>query len=207
MRLILVRHGQSEANANGVVQGRLDFGLSELGSVQARLTAERLKDEQIDRILTSPLKRAAETARAIAELKGMTVEPEPALMEYDVGAISGLTGAQIREQYPEVTSAFAYGRRPAFPGEEGRDTFRARLEGVMESLGQQEGSVLAVAHGGVVSALCHLVVGLDLHRPGIFNVANCSLTEIGRDRSGRHVLRSHNDTCHLRELVTTIDRG
>lgn len=207
MRLILVRHGQSEANASGIVQGRLDFGLSELGALQARLTAERLKDERVDRILTSPLKRAADTARVIAEMKEMRVEPVPALMEYDIGAASGLTGPEIRERYPEVTSAFAYGRRPTFPGEEGRDSFAARLETLLESIKPSDETLVAVAHGGVVSALCQIIMGLDLHRPGIFNVANCSLTEMVRDPAGRMVLRRHNDTCHLDELVTTIDRG
>lgn len=207
MRLILVRHGQSEANASGIVQGRLDFGLSELGALQARLTAERLKDEAVDRILTSPLKRAADTARVIAEIKGMLAEPEPALMEYDIGAASGLTGPEIRERYPEVTSAFAYGRRPAFPGEEGRDAFAARLGALLATIEPANQTVVAVAHGGVVSALCQLIMGLDLNRPGMFNVANCSLTEIARDRGGRIVLRRHNDTCHLDELATTVDRG
>lgn len=207
MRLILVRHGQSQANASGIVQGRLDFGLSELGALQARLTAERLKDEAVDRILTSPLKRAADTARVIAGIKGMLAEPEPALMEYDIGAASGLTGPEIRERYPEVTSAFAYGRRPTFPGEEGRDAFAARLGALLAAIEPANQTVVAVAHGGVVSALCQLIMGLDLNRPGMFNVANCSLTEIARDRSGRIVLRRHNDTCHLDELATAVDRG
>lgn len=207
MRLILVRHGQSEANASGIVQGRLDFGLSQLGLAQARLTASRLEQETIDRILTSPLRRAADTARVIAEVKGLAVQPEPALMEYDVGAVSGLTSAEIRERYPDVVSAFAYGRRPAFPGEEGRDAFAARLAGILANIAESDETVVAVAHGGVVSALCHMTVGLDLNRPGMFNVANCSLTEIIRDAAGRHVLCRHNDTCHLDGLVTVIDRG
>ena len=207
MRLILIRHGQSEANASGIVQGRLDYGLSELGLRQAELTAERLKHETVDRILTSPLRRAADTANAIAEMKGMEAVPDPALMEYDVGAASGLTGAEIRERYPNVVSAFAYGQRPAFPGEEGRDVFAARLAGVLASIETSGETVVAVAHGGVVSALCHMIVGIDLHRPGMFNVANCSVTEIVRDRTGRNVLRRHNDTCHLDGMVTVIDRG
>ena len=207
MRLILVRHGQSEANANGIVQGRLDYGLSGLGVVQAKRTAERLRHEQVDRVLTSPLRRASDTAAVIAAARGIVIEPEPALMEYDVGEVSGLTGAQVRERYPNVLNAFAFGQRLVFPGEEGRDVFAARLAGVLKALESSAETVVAVAHGGVVSALCHMVVGLDLNRPGIFNVGNCSITEIVCDRTGRHVLRRHNDTCHLEGMETAIDRG
>jgi hypothetical protein len=53
----------------------------------------------------------------------------------------------------------------------------------------------------------HLVVGLDLHRPGVFQVGNCSLTELATDRAGRLVLVRHNDMCHLEGLETTVDRG
>jgi len=209
MRLILIRHGQSEGNASGVVQGRLDFGLSELGERQALATSLRLRDAKIERIITSPLRRAAETARAIAEPHGLLVEPEPALMEYDIGVVSGLTGAEIRERHPEVAAAYARGERPRFPGEEGREAFRQRVSAVVHAI-HEAGStetIVAVAHGGVVNAVCGIVLGLDIRRPGVFQVANCSLTELVTDRTGRLVLRRHNDVCHLDGLMTSNDRG
>ncbi len=208
-RLILVRHGQSEGNASGVIQGRLDFGLSSLGERQAAETARRLREEKVDRILSSPLRRAAQTAELIAEPHGLVVEPEPALLEYDIGAVSGLTSAQIRERHPEISAAYARGERPRFPGEEGREAFTARLGAVLDVIGSRssEMTVVAVAHGGVVNAICALVLGVDMRRPGVFQVANCSLTELITDRSGRFVLRRQNDVCHLSGLVTEADRG
>ena len=209
MRLIFVRHGQSEGNASGVVQGRLDFGLSELGCRQAEETARRMKQEPIDRVLASPLRRAAETARFIAEAHGLVVEPEPALLEYDIGAVSGLTGPEIRARHPEVSAAYARGERPRYPGEEGREAFHARVSALLESLGQHRSNdaIVAVAHGGVINAVCAIVLGVDVRRPGLFQVANCSLTELATDRSGRFVLRRHNDACHLDGLLTTVERG
>ena len=59
------------------------------------------------------------------------------------------------------------GERFLFPGEEGRDHFHARLAAALRRLREEEGTTIAVAHGGVISAMCHLVVGLDLHRPGV----------------------------------------
>ncbi|MCZ2108183.1 MAG: histidine phosphatase family protein [Dehalococcoidia bacterium] len=209
MRLILIRHGESEGNASGVVQGRLDFGLSERGERQAMATAARLHDLEVERIIASPLRRATETARAIAEPHGLAVELEPALMEYDIGIVSGLTGAEIRERHPEVAAAYARGERPRFPGEEGREAFRQRIAGLVDSIHRSESAetVVAVAHGGVVNAICGIVLGLDIRRPGVFQVANCSLTELVTDRAGRLVLRRHNDVCHLDGLLTTTDRG
>lgn len=209
MRLILVRHGQSEGNASGVVQGRLDFGLSELGYRQAEETARRMKHEPVTRILTSPLRRASETARLIAGSLGMAAEPEPGLLEYDIGVVSGLTGAEIRERHPEFFAARARGERPKYPGEEGRDVFQARVLALLQTLRaeQADGTTVAVAHGGVINAACAIVLGVDLHAPGRFQVANCSLTEIVTDRSGSFVLRRQNDVCHLDGLLTTVDRG
>lgn len=207
MRLLLIRHGQSEGNASGVIQGHLDFGLSALGERQARATAERLAGIKIDRIVTSPLTRAAETARIIAGERGVTVTPEPALMEYNVGEISGLTGPEIRERFPEVTAAYARGERPVFPGEEGRDIFHARLGAVLEDLRGKDETVVAVAHGGVVSAYCYMVLGMDLQRRGMFQVWNCSITEVVTDRVGRLVLVRQNDACHLEGIETAADRG
>jgi broad specificity phosphatase PhoE len=207
VRLILVRHGESEGNARGVLQGHTDFGLSALGREQARVTAERLSRERIDRVVSSPLRRASETAEAIAERLGLLVEPEPGLMEYDIGVASGLTGAEIRERHPKIMEAYARGERPQFEGEEGRDVFEARLLLVLESLRARDETIVAVAHGGVVSALCAWVVGIDGRRPGIFQSANCSITELFTDRGGQVVIRLHNDTCHLSGLVTTVDRG
>lgn len=171
--------------------------------------AERLLREDVVRIVTSPLLRAAQTADIIGAARGMVAEAEPELMEYDAGEISGLTGAEIRERHPHVVEAYARGERPLFAGEEGRETFRARIQAVVARLtaGPEGETTVAVAHGGVVSAVCHLTVGLDLNRPGIFQVANCSLTVIGRERSGRLAIRAHNDVCHLEGVGTTPDRG
>lgn len=201
MRLLLIRHGQSEGNAAAVVQGRLDFPLSALGRKQAELTAERMAGTGVDRVISSPLLRAAETATVIAQRLGMEWTPEPVLLEYDVGLVSGMTGPQIRERYPEIAAQYASGRRPMFPGEEGRETFFARLRGFLGGLVADDATVVAIAHGGVIGALCYAALGVDYTRPGIFQSANCSLTEIATDRTGRFVLTRHNDTCHLRRLT------
>ena len=207
MRLILVRHGESIGNAAGVLQGRLDYGLSERGLAQAKLTAERLQAEPLVRIVSSPLKRAAETAGFVSTATSLPVQFDDDLAEYDIGEGAGLTPAELRERFPEMLQPRPHGERFAFPGEEGRDHFHQRLAGALARYQQLDGLTVAVAHGGVVSAICHLVVGLDLHRRGVFQVGNCSLTEVITDRSGRLMLARHNDMCHLEGIATLADRG
>lgn len=208
MRLILVRHGQSEGNVSGVVQGRVDYALSALGAEQARSTADRLARMPVERIFSSPLLRAYQTAAAIAAPHGLDVIREHGLAEYDIGDASGLTGPEIRERFPHVLEAYRRGERPGFPGEEGRDTFQERVLQTVGQLRELPGTTVAVAHGGVISLVCSVAVGLDQRfRPGVFQVANCSITEISDDRQGRLVIQRQNDTCHLQGLVTRIDRG
>lgn len=207
MRLILVRHGQSEGNASGIVQGHLDFDLTDLGRTQAMATAERLRAEKIDRVIASPLKRAFNTAMVIASPHGIEVEPQPALMEYDLGEVSGLTGPQIRERFPDVTAAYARGVRPAFPGEEGREAFAMRVTAVLEELKSTRQTVVAVAHGGVITTLCYAAAGVDRMRPGLFEIANCAITEMVLGVGGRVVIERHNDVCHLDGLITRLERG
>ncbi len=197
MHLVLVRHGESEGNAAGIIQGRVDYGLSPRGHAQAAATAAELGSVPAARLLTSPLRRAQETAASIGQALGLEPCPDPALLEYDLGEVSGLTIAELRARYPEALRANARGRRFAFPGEEGRDVFQARLQGLLDTLADSEGTTIAVAHGGVISALCRMVVGMEAAAMGAFEVANCSLTEVTRDRTGRLVLARHNDTCHL----------
>ncbi len=207
MRLLIVRHGQSEGNASGVIQGHLDFGLSELGWRQAEATAARLAGEKVDRVIASPLKRAWDTAGVIAGALGLEAEARPALTEYNIGAISGLTGPQVRERFPEMMAAYQRGERPRFPGEEGREEFLQRVSTVLHGLRDTGETVVAVAHGGVVGALCYAALGLDYGRPGMFRVANCSITEFARDRTGRVVVQRVNDVCHLGDLLSDGDRG
>jgi broad specificity phosphatase PhoE len=190
-----------------VLQGKLEYGLSPLGQRQAELTAAKLASSGAERVISSPLRRAAATAALIAESLKIDLRLDHALAEYDIGEASGLTPTELRARFPELLVSRTAGQRFQFPGEEGREAFHARLHLALEHLRTLEGTTIAVAHGGVISAMCHMVVGLDLHRPGIFQAGNCSITEIVRDRAGRLVFARHNDMCHLQGIETTLDRG
>ena len=96
MRLLIVRHGESYANAEGLIQGQGEspkFDLSARGRAQARACGERLDREGLKptHVYASPLSRTAETARLIVERWGMDIEYWDDLMEHDMGSASGLT--------------------------------------------------------------------------------------------------------------------
>jgi len=104
MEIYVIRHGLSEANLKGVIQGHADSSLSETGRQQANLLGQYLARENVQpvRIFASPLRRARETASIIASnLSGSTeVEPVEGLKEIDVGTLSGLSLEESLKQYP-----------------------------------------------------------------------------------------------------------
>lgn len=205
MRLLLIRHAESEGNAAGVFQGQRDFPLSARGLEQAGRLAARLRSRPLDHIYASPLSRASHTAQLVAEAKGMAVTPLPGVMEYDFGEFSGLDWAEITARNPELAAAQRAGGRlhHAWPGEEGREAFRLRACSAIWSLEAHHGdeSVAVVTHGGVIAVFCQEVLGLDPTYRAPFMVENTSIFEIDV-RDGKGTLYSTNDTCHLRDEVT-----
>ena len=100
MRLILVRHGETEHNRGGLTLGRADVPLNERGRAQARAVATSFTRAPAA-IYASPLSRAFETAFAIGAATGVDVVMEPDLIEMDVGEMEHLAGAELRDRYPD----------------------------------------------------------------------------------------------------------
>ncbi len=149
-RILLVRHGQSEWNAEGRWQGQADIALSDLGRAQARAAASSLGT--FDLIAASTLSRAAETAHIISTTLGIgPVVPIPALIERSAGEWSGLNRQEIDEHYPGYLEA---DKRP--PGYEDDEALWARvkvgLAEVVEMLSSGD-EALVVAHGGIIYML------------------------------------------------------
>jgi probable phosphoglycerate mutase len=170
-RVLLVRHGQSEWNADGRWQGQADPPLTDLGRHQALHASRNLG--VVDAIVTSDLQRAAETAAIIAQALGVgPIVLEPDLRERDAGEWSGLTRAAIERDWPGYLERSGTDRHASFggapdpsaqppaerrrpPGWEPDDRLIAR---VLAALGRihaltPDGEVLALTHGGVVYAL------------------------------------------------------
>jgi glucosyl-3-phosphoglycerate phosphatase len=164
IRLLLLRHAQSEWNAQGRWQGMADPPLSPRGRQQAATAGRLLGRCGIDGAVSSDLQRARATAEAItAEFPvAVPVEIEPGLREYDLGAWSGLTGVEIEARWPGAVEEWRQGRLVATPGGETRTAFVARISAAVARIvaDPPAETVVVVTHGGVISAL-----GLALGEP------------------------------------------
>lgn len=171
--LMLVRHAQSQWNADGLWQGQADPPLSEAGRQQAAAAGKQLAGaEKFDAVFCSDLSRAVETAQILAASLGLDPSPaiEPGLREYDVGEWSGLTREEIEARWPGDIARFGAGVLVAPPGGETRTEFDDRVSQAAARVGRAaaaegSGPILVVAHGGVVRALARLG-GAPEHRVG-----------------------------------------
>ena len=107
MRIIFVRHGESEGNLQGKIQGREDYCLSPSGVRQAKKLKNYFYNQKlvISHLYSSPLKRAFETAKILSELWEIEIKAEPGLQEYDMGRLSGADKETLEEKIPEANSA------------------------------------------------------------------------------------------------------
>lgn len=127
MQILVIRHGQSQADLEDRLEGRADFPLTELGQKQALLAARWVsKHYPPELVLTSTLQRAAATARCISAAAGVELRPEPLLMEWDNGKLAGLLRDEADRLYPRPEG----GRKPhdTHAGTESMIEFRARAE-------------------------------------------------------------------------------
>jgi broad specificity phosphatase PhoE len=197
--LILVRHGQSEGNARGVITGSLDLDLTDRGREEARLAGARLAAEPVVAVYSSALCRAANTGAAIATHHELEVQQLGALNEYSYGEAQGLSWPEIAERYQLTASDWGRG---VVPGEEGHPAFRERIGSTIDLLLERHREDVAVVacHGGtIIQTLGHLL-GLPPHTSPRTRIVNCSLTVI-EHRQGRDEIAVVNDVCHLEELV------
>jgi len=152
-RVILWRHGRTEWNVAGRVQGQTDIPLDEVGRQQAEEAAARLASLQPARIVSSDLSRAADTAGALAARTGLEVELDPRLRELAFGAREGLTWRESWERFPTEMQAWADGDETRIEGAETHAQAGARLDQALrehiEQLPLGE-TLVVVAHGAVL---------------------------------------------------------
>jgi len=198
LHLMLVRHGETEWNAQRRYQGQSDVPLSEVGRRQAELIADRISGHPIDAVYASDLKRAWETAQIIVEKSGLEIVAEPRLRELKFGILEGLTFDEALEQYPEMITAWLEDFNKPPDGAETIDVFITRIVSLLEDLKQKhdEQTVLLVAHGGPLSEILRVVLGLSREKRWYLELENSSLSEvlIAEDYIS---LKRLNDTCHL----------
>jgi len=202
-QLILVRHAQTQANAERRWQGqKFDGQVTPLGQRQIEAAARRLGAEKEDvvAVYTSPLGRALQTAQGIGAALGLDPVAEPDLREMDFGELDSWTMDEIAEKRPDFFQAWLDrdNRELTWPGGESRRDFTPRASGAYQRILERhpEGKIVVVAHGGTVGVGIISTLGWPANLFATFALSNCGLTRLVY-RYGRWVLQTLNDTCHL----------
>ena len=126
MKLLVIRHGESEADIKKVCEGRADFELTDKGTQQARVLASWINENyRVSRIYTSPLSRAKATAQFVALETKIPVTPLADLMEFNNGQLAGVPFSQVAQKFPVVPNVPPY---EAVYGQETKLEFRLRAE-------------------------------------------------------------------------------
>ncbi len=213
MRLILVRHGETAANAGGIYQGWLDVPLNETGERQAAAVAGALatrRDVRAVALYASPLARAWRTAEAIGVALRLAPTAHPGLREIDVGAAEGLTSAEVHRRWPALwEQRERLGLDYGWPeGETGWD-FRARVVATIDAIVARhrptagtDDAVILSTHGVTIRFTLAYLRGDPIGPWPTDAVGNCSITEvaIGDAAAGRaHAIAVVNACEHLVE--------
>jgi uncharacterized phosphatase len=203
--LYLVRHGETDWNLARRIQGSTDIPLNDTGREQATATGRLLARRKWDGIISSPLRRATETAEIIAGHVGVRVSPTvDALAERHYGAAEGLTGEEVEARFPHGAGV---------PGRETRDEVVGRVLPMLFSIAEEHagGSLIVVSHGGVIRAVLNSLV--DEERPqgkhteplGNGSIRNGSIRN-GSIRNGSiHSFRHTDGTLELIAFDDPID--
>jgi len=203
--LLLVRHGQSTANAKGIWQGQMEFPLSERGRAQASLAGHGLSGEPFEGLYSSPLSRALETAEIIRDRAGFEGQAVPVdgLSERNGGILEGHTWAEQEQRNPELAKKFLAipeEERWALVGAETDEEVIARFEEALSSIRALHpgGSrIVVVSHGGVMRAFLKERFGTGV-LPDTQRAANASITRMQWGKTGPRLLEVAS-TAHLTE--------
>jgi ribonuclease H / adenosylcobalamin/alpha-ribazole phosphatase len=199
---LLLRHGQTALSTERRFAGRGDIPLTEVGLRQAAAAAGRLAARGgVDVIVTSPLQRARRTAEAVAEATGAPLQVEDDLVEADFGKWEGLTFAEASARWPEEVSAWLSSADIAPPGGESFAAAARRVSAALDRLlaAQEFRTLLLVSHVTPIKTLACRAMLAPLAALFRIHLDVASLCEIDWYPDGPAVVRSLNDTAHLRQ--------
>ncbi len=197
----LLRHGETAFNIKKVFRGRTEVPLNENGRTQGEKAARYLETKAIDRIFTSPLSRAMDTAETVGKAVGVEPETDERFTGMNFGKWQGRPHSEIRKEYPGLYQVYEKAiHRLKVPGGETLDQVRDRVSaGISDIVGKHVGeTVLVVTHRVIIKTA--LLSVLDLPSSGFwrFKLDTCGLTTL-RDTEHGLVVSKFNQTHYLGE--------
>ena len=168
MKILFVRHGESVDDIEDRYGGSADYDLTDKGREQAKECAKKISalGEKFEVVLSSPLKRAFQTAEIISSELGVEVEILKYLKERNLnGVLTGLTRSEAKEKYPELVEI--HNRWEYVDGSERTEDFNTRVKNAVKYLLEMEhNSLVAVTHGLFLKAFFKEVMGIDIKKVG-----------------------------------------
>jgi broad specificity phosphatase PhoE len=205
LRLVLIRHGETDWNRERRYQGHRDTPLSETGRAQADAAARTLAGERLHAVWSSPLRRARETAAVIAAPQGLEVQVNDAFGEMRFGEWEGLTVDEVGARFPALHRAWLLTPHlVALPGGETLEEVRGRALKGLEGLraAHDGGTVCLVSHGVTSRILILEALGLGLERIWSLQVSFTGISEL-EFRDDWAVVHRMNTLVHLDQLPAT----
>jgi probable phosphoglycerate mutase len=194
-RLIVWRHGNTDWNASRRVQGQTDVPLNATGRQQAADAAQLLLTMRPDAIVASDLRRAADTAAALAALTGQTITYDKRLRERYFGNWQGLTMAEVAERYPEGHDRWTHGREVGGEVESLADLGRRVFEALSDAaaLAPPGGTVVIATHGAAArQGIGHLLGWPQEQLRTLRALQNCHWVELTDDRDRGWQVAAYN---------------
>lgn len=194
MRLLLIRHGESEADLLDIHEGRADFALTERGHRQAEAMANHVAENyNISKIYASTLTRAKQTAQHLSNKIGISIIFDEDLMEFNNGLLAGLPRDVVREKYPIVTDLPI---DKAVYGQESQLEFRQRAEKALARVineTQSDKTVAIVSHGGMINQLYRSFFNMPVDCMYFFNTADTGIHIWNMTDTERRVIKANFD--------------
>lgn len=209
-RFIMIRHGFSVANDVRRFAGNFDVELTETGKKQAKLCAEALKNEKIDAIYSSDLKRAYDTAVPISEALGIEIIKCPELREISAGEWEGKLFDELCEEYPEEYSTWRndIGNAKCTGGESVKQLSDRILSALCDIAKENDGKTVCITtHATPIRAVCTAAAGLPAEQMSKINWVGNASFNIFDCEDGKFTAVKLSDMSHLGDLKTGLPRN
>jgi len=198
-QIIIVRHGETEWNIQGIRQGHLDSQLTEKGLGQAKALAQRLAREKFAALYSSDLGRAVQTAQEIGNVTGHAIITDERLRERHLGIFGGLNAEEISSRYPTERKLMrTQGPGYVIPGGESMvQQVERNIECLNALAAKHQGEqIVVVTHGGVVSGFFRHTLEISLDAPRRFEFVNAGINIFAHE-DGYWMLLTWGDVSHL----------
>jgi len=202
VKIILIRHGETDWNKEQIFRGRIDVALNEVGLAQARAVRESLNDVQVSAVYSSPLSRAFETAKVLAENRNCEVEIEDDFIDINFGRWQGLSLKKVREEYKELYEMWiTKPQMVKFPeGESLKEVQKRSIKALEKVIKKHPQKTLAiVSHRVLNKVILCTILGLELSHFWYIKQDTCAINRF-EYKDDRYYLTLLNDICHLRRV-------